>query len=138
MGRHIHHALKLIDLSLLHVNQGLLVLPDSFGGLMHAFELADFLLLLQEALLVVIPLFAHLFKLGLDAIKFFLVLSFLVLKLVGKLATLTTEFRVNLWSRRSTDVFSPLIVALLMLDSVCHWHVRGCPEIFRRLMAESR
>ena len=82
MGRHIHHALQFINLSLLHINQGLLVLPDSFGCLMHAFKLADFLLLLQEALLVVISLLAYLFELRLDAINFFLVLGFLALKLV--------------------------------------------------------
>ena len=82
MGRHIHHALQFLNLSLLHIDQGLLVLPDSLGCLMHAFELADFLLLLQEALLVVISLLADLFELRLDAINFFLVLGFLALKLV--------------------------------------------------------
>ena len=60
----------------------LLVLPDPFGCLMHAFELADFLLLLQEALLVVISFFTYLFELRLDAVNFFLVLDFLALKLV--------------------------------------------------------
>ena len=82
VGRHIHHALQFLNLSLLHIDQGLLVLPDSLGCLMHAFELADFLLLLQEALLVVISLLADLFELRLDAINFFLVLGFLALKLV--------------------------------------------------------
>ena len=82
MGRHIHHALQFLNLSLLHIDQGLLVLPDSLGCLMHAFELADFLLLLQEALLVVISLLAYLFELRLDAVNFFLVLGFLALELV--------------------------------------------------------
>lgn len=82
MGGHIHHALQFINLSLLHIDQGLLVLPDSFRCLMHAFKLANILLLLQEALLVVISLLADLFELRLDAIHFFLVLSFLALELV--------------------------------------------------------
>ena len=82
VGRHIHHALQFPNLSLLHINQGLLVLPDPFGCLVHAFELADFLLLLQEALLVVISFFTYLFELRLDAVNFFLVLDFLALKLV--------------------------------------------------------
>ena len=81
-GRYVHHALQFFNLCLLHVNQGLLILPDSFRRLVHAFILANFLLLLQKALLVIISLLADLFELRFDAVRLFLVLGFLALKLV--------------------------------------------------------